>query len=160
MLRKSIWRALLLVIREYNMNLCECSNGPLFEYVFMRLFYARSFSLVFSHHTHNLIVLLECFSCTDNDAQRDSMDSLWYAHKYGLVDDAVFDQLWNHCGVRAPTVMAKGGPHLAAAELNAALKKRLRGDETPEQRRALAQSVLASHYQQHAPAALHDSPEA
>lgn len=56
--------------------------------------------------------------CTDNTAQADSMDSLWYGHKYGLVDDAVFDKLWNHCGARRPNLMMKGGKHLVAAELN------------------------------------------
>jgi serine carboxypeptidase-like clade I len=41
--------------------------------------------------------------CTDNTAQKDSMDALWYGHKYGLVDDAVFDVLWNQCQVRLPS---------------------------------------------------------
>jgi len=31
--------------------------------------------------------------CTDNAAQADSMDSLWYSQKYGLMDDEVFDVL-------------------------------------------------------------------
>jgi hypothetical protein len=31
--------------------------------------------------------------CTDNDAQRDSMDSLWYTNKYGLMDTDVYDVL-------------------------------------------------------------------
>eukprot|EP00965_Chrysotila_dentata_P052033 1726894-Pleurochrysis_carterae.AAC.2 len=35
--------------------------------------------------------------CTDNAAQADSMDMLWYAHKYGLVPDSDFDLLWNTC---------------------------------------------------------------
>jgi len=35
--------------------------------------------------------------CTDNDAQADSMDPLWYANKYGLMDPEVYDLLWNHC---------------------------------------------------------------
>jgi cathepsin A (carboxypeptidase C) len=38
--------------------------------------------------------------CTDNKAQKDSMDMLWYGHKNGFVDPAVFDLLWNHCGAR------------------------------------------------------------
>ena len=25
--------------------------------------------------------------CTDNDSQSDSMDAIWYSHKYGLLDD-------------------------------------------------------------------------
>jgi len=45
--------------------------------------------------------------CTDNDAQKDSMDALWYGHKYGLVDDAVYDQLWNQCYVRVPNFLMK-----------------------------------------------------
>ena len=31
--------------------------------------------------------------CTDNDAQHDSMDSIWYSQKYGLMDNEVFDVL-------------------------------------------------------------------
>lgn len=60
--------------------------------------------------------------CTDNDAQSDSMDSLWYGHKYGLVDDQTFDLLWNHCGARQPNLMTQGGKHLVAAKLNQHLK--------------------------------------
>lgn len=61
--------------------------------------------------------------CTDNTAQADSMDSLWYGHKYGLVDDAVFDKLWNQCDLRFPTVWAQGGPHAAAAHWNEQLRR-------------------------------------
>jgi hypothetical protein len=35
--------------------------------------------------------------CTDNDAQADSMDPLWYANKYGLVDEEVYNVLWKSC---------------------------------------------------------------
>jgi serine carboxypeptidase-like clade 1 len=45
--------------------------------------------------------------CTDNTAQQESMDSLWYSHKYGLVDDAIFDTLWNHCEVRIPNIIVE-----------------------------------------------------
>jgi cathepsin A (carboxypeptidase C) len=38
--------------------------------------------------------------CTDNDSQRESMNPLWYAHKYGLVDDDVYHALKNDCEVR------------------------------------------------------------
>jgi serine carboxypeptidase-like clade I len=38
--------------------------------------------------------------CTDNKAQDISMDPLWYGYKYGLVDDATYDTLWNKCNVR------------------------------------------------------------
>jgi serine carboxypeptidase-like clade I len=37
--------------------------------------------------------------CTDNDAQRQSRDPLWYAHQNGLVDDAVYDTLTQQCNV-------------------------------------------------------------
>jgi serine carboxypeptidase-like clade 1 len=46
--------------------------------------------------------------CTDNDAQAESMDALWYGNKYGLVDDQIFDVLWNTCEVRIPTTMRTG----------------------------------------------------
>mmetsp|Transcript_23257 Transcript_23257/g.35210 ORF Transcript_23257/g.35210 Transcript_23257/m.35210 type:complete len:544 (-) Transcript_23257:9-1640(-) len=55
----------------------------------------------------NLVGLAVGDPCTDNTAQADSMDSLWYGHKYGLVDDATFDLLWNKCDMRFPTVLAK-----------------------------------------------------
>ena len=38
--------------------------------------------------------------CTDNAAQKDSMDALWYANKHGLVAAEDFDFLWNTCGHR------------------------------------------------------------
>ena len=44
--------------------------------------------------------------CTDNDAQADSMDDLWYGHKYGLVDDDIYDLLWNHCDIRTPNLLS------------------------------------------------------
>lgn len=66
----------------------------------------------------NLVGIAVGDPCTDNNAQMDSMDALWYGHKYGLVDDAVFDLLWNHCDARSSTIEARGGKHLAAAELN------------------------------------------
>jgi len=62
--------------------------------------------------------------CTDNTAQADSMDSLWYGHKYGLVDDQLFDLLWNKCEMRSPNLMTRGGKHLVAAELNKQLLAR------------------------------------
>jgi cathepsin A (carboxypeptidase C) len=45
--------------------------------------------------------------CTDNTAQKDSMDALWYSHKYGLVPDATFDLLWNHCNLRLPNKLMR-----------------------------------------------------
>jgi Serine carboxypeptidase len=35
--------------------------------------------------------------CTDNVAQADSMDPLWYSNKYGLMDEEIYDVLWNEC---------------------------------------------------------------
>jgi len=61
--------------------------------------------------------------CTDNEAQADSMDSLWYSHKYGLVDDEVYDLLWNKCDVRLPNLMTRGGVHHVIHELNQELKE-------------------------------------
>jgi len=55
----------------------------------------------------NLMGLAVGDPCTDNTAQMDSMDSLWYSHKYGLIDDAVFDTLWNTCKIRSPTILAR-----------------------------------------------------
>jgi len=46
--------------------------------------------------------------CTDNTAQKDSMDMLWYGHKNGFVPDQEFDLLWNQCRVRHPQMLAKG----------------------------------------------------
>jgi hypothetical protein len=64
---------------------------------------------IVDHAPHiNLVGLAVGDPCTDNTAQFDAMDSLWYGHKYGLVDDAVFDMLWNTCEIRSPTILAKG----------------------------------------------------
>jgi cathepsin A (carboxypeptidase C) len=51
------------------------------------------------------------------------MDSLWYGHKYGLVDDEVFDLLWNHCTVRMPNLMTRGGIHHAVHQFNDELRQ-------------------------------------
>jgi serine carboxypeptidase-like clade 1 len=66
----------------------------------------------------NLVGIAVGDPCTDNTAQSDSMDSLWYGYKYGLVDEQIFDLLWNTCGTRSPNLMTKGGKHLVAANLN------------------------------------------
>lgn len=62
--------------------------------------------------------------CTDNAAQRDSMDSLWYGYKYGLVDEQLYDLLWNQCNVRVPNLMTMGGKDLVAAHLNRLVKQK------------------------------------
>lgn len=46
--------------------------------------------------------------CTDVASQSDSMDGIWYGHKYGFVPDADFDLLWNKCGARHPASLARG----------------------------------------------------
>ena len=70
------------------------------------------------HSTVNLVGIAVGDPCTDNDAQAESMDSLWYAHKNGLVDDAIYNVLWNQCQVRQPNLMTKGGKHKVTQELN------------------------------------------
>lgn len=71
-----------------------------------------------SETSHNAFSFLFLHSCTDNTAQADSMDSLWYGHKNGLVDDEIFDLLWNHCDIRMPNLMTKGGVHHVVHTLN------------------------------------------
>ena len=46
--------------------------------------------------------------CTDNQAQKDSMDMIWYGHKNGFVAEATFDLLWNKCGARHPVKLMMG----------------------------------------------------
>lgn len=50
------------------------------------------------------------------------MDSLWYGHKYGMIDDDVFDVLWNKCEVRLPNLLARG-VHRTMHQLNDQLKE-------------------------------------
>lgn len=33
------------------------------------------------------------------------MDALWYSNKYGLVDESIYDVLWNKCEVRLPNYL-------------------------------------------------------
>ncbi|KAK3267646.1 hypothetical protein CYMTET_23810 [Cymbomonas tetramitiformis] len=46
--------------------------------------------------------------CTDMKSQSDSMDGIWYGHKYGFVPDADFDLLWHKCGARHPAFLTRG----------------------------------------------------
>jgi cathepsin A (carboxypeptidase C) len=46
--------------------------------------------------------------CTDNAAQKDSMDMIWYSHKNGFVPDELFDTLWNKCQARHVPALGKG----------------------------------------------------
>mmetsp|Transcript_12469 Transcript_12469/g.18464 ORF Transcript_12469/g.18464 Transcript_12469/m.18464 type:complete len:585 (-) Transcript_12469:128-1882(-) len=93
--------------------------------------------------------------CTDNKAQSESMDSLWYSHKYGLLDDEMFDLLWNKCNARVPNLMTRGGVHHVAHDLN----KELKTIENLEERKSRAQElyheiVLNGNFEK-----LKDSPE-
>ena len=54
--------------------------------------------------------------CTDNKAQADSMDMIWYGHKNGFVPDELYDTLWNTCGARHTPSIAKGKWGAAAEE--------------------------------------------
>ena len=78
--------------------------------------------------------------CTDNEAQADSMDSLWYSHKYGLVDDQIYDTLWNKCNIRMPNLMTKGGLLHVVHEFN----KELKNISDLKQRRIHAQELHRS----------------
>jgi len=65
--------------------------------------------------------------CTDNVAQENSMDSLWYGHKNGLVDEQTYDLLWNQCKMRAANLMSLyGGKHYVAAKLNSMVMEKKR----------------------------------
>ena len=94
-------------------------------------------------------------------AQADSMDTLWYGHKYGLVDDDIFDVLWNQCDIRLPNLMAQGGGiHQVVHRLNAELKATT-PDHDLDQRRTRALElhrdiVLNGHYNRKQ---VRDSPE-
>ena len=56
----------------------------------------------------NLVGMAVGDPCTDNAAQRDSMDMLWWAHKNGLVPEREYEYLWDTCGVRHPSALAAG----------------------------------------------------
>ena len=58
--------------------------------------------------------------CTDNDAQSNSLDVLWYSHKYGLVSPADFELLWSKCGVRFPSLGAAGAWHMSKGRMMSA----------------------------------------
>lgn len=129
--------------------------------------------------------------CTDNTAQADSMDALWYVrrifpntserssprlafsidtlrpiyssrlslhcgrygHKYGLVDDAIYDLLWNKCEARSPNLLRQGGVHYVAHQWNEHLKlKRIELEDDREFRdyaRALRQQLILDNAGQH-----------
>lgn len=65
-----------------------------------------------------------------------------YGYKYGLVDAAVFDQLWNKCEVRAPTFMRDGGIHAVVAQWNAHLREKREQLEDERELRDYAHRLL------------------
>ena len=79
----------------------------------------------------NLVGMAVGDPCTDNDAQADSMDMLWWAHKNGLVPDTEFDFLWNTCKARAPSELRAGAWR---AEATAPLVRRADGVHVPTTR--------------------------
>eukprot|EP00979_Chaetoceros_neogracilis_P018661 scaffold10961_cov256-Chaetoceros_neogracile.AAC.1 len=93
--------------------------------------------------------------CTDNVAQADSMDSLWYAHKNGLVDDEIYDLLWNQCSVRLPNLMTRGGVHHVVHGLN----KELEGIQDLKQRKVRAQELYHEVVLNESFETIQDSPE-
>ena len=56
----------------------------------------------------NLVGLAAGDPCTDNAFQADSMDMLWYGHKYGFVPEEDFDLMWNTCKMRYAAPLARG----------------------------------------------------
>jgi len=55
--------------------------------------------------------------CTDNESQNQSMDMIWYAHKYGMITSEIFHTLYHKCSLRIPTVTKKGRHyHIAKAK--------------------------------------------
>jgi len=89
----------------------------------------------------NLVGIAVGDPCTDNTAQADSMDQLWYSGKYGLIDEAVFDTLWNKCGIRSPSIQARGGHFKTAAALNKLMQEAK--PKNVEEKRRLAHRLLA-----------------
>ena len=57
----------------------------------------------------NLVGINTADPCTSNKEQRDSMDMLWYGHKYGFVPDKDFELLWNECKLRYPITRMTSG---------------------------------------------------
>jgi len=70
--------------------------------------------------------------CTDNEAQKDSMDMLWYGHKYGFVPDAQFDYLWNNCSTRHSSPISAGKWTGKSVKNPAAFKSAHKISDTPE----------------------------
>lgn len=79
--------------------------------------YVPTLALELLEHAHGVVPLAGLAvgdPCTDNKLQHDSMDMVWYAHKYGLLPDADFQTLWHSCEYRQPSALAAGRWHAAA----------------------------------------------
>jgi serine carboxypeptidase-like clade 1 len=108
--------------------------------------------LEFASDTINLKGLAVGDPCTDNDAQQDSMDALWYGHKYGLVDPAVYDVLWNQCDIRMPNYLMKNKHSKQAKQRKAESKEPesllgtypVSAKDTPECRVAFRKFLLST----------------
>jgi len=46
--------------------------------------------------------------CTDNECQAESMDMIWYSHKYGFLPRELFELLWHRCKLRMPSRRTAG----------------------------------------------------
>ena len=124
-------------------------GGPL-SHTYTFLSRALSLSLTLPHtHTpqHTQKGLAVGDPCTDNVAQRDSMDMLWYGHKNGFVPEAEYNFLWNNCSARHPNSMQDGAWGSAAAAKKTKTSKTrftMRSDASPAcvlaQRKYLASS--------------------
>ena len=95
----------------------------------------------------NLVSVAVGDPCTDNAAQQQSMDMLWYSHKHGFVPDKDYTFLTEKCGARFPSHLA-AGRHTAAAKAAAGGLGTLE-HQTPEcvaaNRRFLASTSTSLH---------------
>jgi serine carboxypeptidase-like clade 1 len=77
-------------------------------------------------HAHHDIPNLKGFTvgdpCTDNESQRESMDMIWYAHKYGMITHQTFQRLYHQCNLRIPPITSRG-THYGSREKNMLLAK-------------------------------------
>jgi hypothetical protein len=62
--------------------------------------------------------------CTDNEAQRQAFDMLWYSHKYGFVPDDTYDLLYHQCRVRIPHPITLGEYHGDPEKMKEVLQRR------------------------------------
>jgi cathepsin A (carboxypeptidase C) len=88
--------------------------------------------------------------CTDNEAQADSMDSIWYANKYGLMDEEIYDLLWNKCNTRLPNLMTRGGTSHVIETLNEKLRQIKDVDERRQRAHELYREVVLNEVDQQA----------